>query len=500
MFMDRDGAIVAWDGNYRDRAKVKLRVLGRNAERYVSTWSETISTFSTWGDLTGKQWSPASLAGLEMWLDAADAGTANVDGEPVTTWEDRSGNRHTAVATGTPPTFNAAALGVAPAVRFSKTVTPMTIAGMGDAITGASAYTLIAQLKVHDTSAINVLLNAPTDAAWKLLLEFMDVNGIDWGGGGSGSFLTYRTAIAAGSTETLSFVWGSNGTQHDLWRNDTLLTNPIDWGLVPGPIPPLGRDLLMGMNYQDGGGLDADVANLLWFDRALSDAERRQVETYLTDRTTTTPARTIGKVATWENLMRTVPLPGWHPDAGPDHDGIVAACASTIEVTDIDDDVRNDIEIQMANVPVDPDTNLPLYPAERKKDDISVRRYGRHTYEDNTLIHEDPVWTGVIAERYLMRWGSGEPRINSVTLDMLTEWRVAEVVSTMTFGDLVQVIDYLPSDVAMHTLTLEVQGVDHDLTPGSWTTTLRLDQPRLAQEESAPGKWDLSMWDNARWA
>lgn len=47
-YMHRDGKFVALDGTYRERAEFPLRILGRNAERKVTTWADVLSTFSTW--------------------------------------------------------------------------------------------------------------------------------------------------------------------------------------------------------------------------------------------------------------------------------------------------------------------------------------------------------------------------------------------------------------------------------------------------------------------
>ena len=203
----------------------------------------------------------------------------------------------------------------------------------------------------------------------------------------------------------------------------------------------------------------------------------------------------VAKVATWDDLRTSTPLPGWHPDGGPDSAGVVAVCATTIEVADIDDDVRNDIEVQMANVPTNED-GTPVYPAEHRVDPFSVRRYGRHTYEDNTLIHTDPVWSYALAERYMIRWGDGEPRVNSVAIDCLREWHVAGLVSTLNFGDLIDVVDRVHTAGGLVTTRLELQGVDHALGPTLWTATLHLDQPRGT---TVVPVWDSALWDQAKW-
>ena len=57
-------------------------------------------------------WTPANLAGLALWLDAADASTITLNGSNVSQWNDKSGNnRHASQAVAAnQPTYTAAAL------------------------------------------------------------------------------------------------------------------------------------------------------------------------------------------------------------------------------------------------------------------------------------------------------------------------------------------------------------------------------------------------------
>ena len=78
------------------------------------------STPPTFTCLDGSAWTPAVLAGVALWLDAADQSTLTTAAGAVSEWRDRSGgNRHvTQAAAGNRPVIGAAALNGRPAVTF----------------------------------------------------------------------------------------------------------------------------------------------------------------------------------------------------------------------------------------------------------------------------------------------------------------------------------------------------------------------------------------------
>lgn len=195
---------------------------------------------------------------------------------------------------------------------------------------------------------------------------------------------------------------------------------------------------------------------------------------------------------TWQDVMEggVHPLPGWHPDAGPDAFGVVAVCATTLPIVDHDDDVRNDISLQRANAPTD-GSELAV----RKTDTTSIRRYGRHTFEDTGLIHTTPSWTATLAARLLARYKDGQPRVEQVAIDMLRHHQHAQVVAQLNYGDQIEVVDYVAANDGFVATTLELQGVAHKIGPTEWITTLRLDQPR-----ASTSRWDVARWDSARWS
>lgn len=72
---------------------------------------------------------PASVAGLELWLKA-DAITGKVDADPLPQWDDASGNARHATEATNPPTYKTAILNSLPVVRFDGVNDKLTVAGI----------------------------------------------------------------------------------------------------------------------------------------------------------------------------------------------------------------------------------------------------------------------------------------------------------------------------------------------------------------------------------
>ena len=81
-------------------------------------------------DLPG-YWGPSDITGLGLWLEA-DKITDAVDGGPITTWPDASGNSRNAVPVATAPTWRQAKINGKPSVEFLNS--RMTIPGWGTAL------------------------------------------------------------------------------------------------------------------------------------------------------------------------------------------------------------------------------------------------------------------------------------------------------------------------------------------------------------------------------
>jgi hypothetical protein len=214
----------------------------------------TIALADTGMTAGGAAFSPDSITGLGGWFDASQLGLA--DGAGVTTWPDLSGLGRNLVA-GT-PTYRADVLNGLPVVRFD---------GVDDVLyTGLSAsYRHIFVVAMHR------------------LATFPDYDGLV--GGVSWLVLTGDSGLAR---------WYPYEPSSTTYHFDGVLAAG-DW---PAPMNsqfavmsvsrhagPWTMDFQVGQDRNvTGRNWDGDVAEVVAYDRVLSEAERQQVEGYLHDK------------------------------------------------------------------------------------------------------------------------------------------------------------------------------------------------------------------------
>lgn len=208
--------------------------------------------------------SPMSLSGMAAWFKA-DALTGLVDGDPVATWADQSGNaRDLSQATSSKrPTYKTSIIGGKPVVRGD---------GVDDFLQSASFTNLGANVTIFVVGKMVALSGANTnicDGRTGGRATIVNVNG-GFGvfGDGCGFFSSGKTisttahvlSVAFGTT-TAPFMDGSAGT-----------TASNGGGLAGVTV--------LGDN--NGGTVsNFDMAEYIAYGRQLSSTERRQVEAYL---------------------------------------------------------------------------------------------------------------------------------------------------------------------------------------------------------------------------
>lgn len=221
---------------------------------------------------------PAALSGLSGWWRADDAGTT--DGAAVTSWPDRSGNGNTLAAT-TAPTYTAAPTGFGgmPAVSFNGSSTAVTKVNP-TGIPAAGPLTVI------------VVTNLPSRNGFMRAVDYSG-NSAGWGAGQSSSsgalFTTYGVQdyqgtnfLAGGVT---SFRYRLNGDN----SMDMVRANRPDNDHITA-----GAGVKAGANqFSIGGKVTASaeyfggyIAEVMVWNRALTDAECDKVARYVTDRYT----------------------------------------------------------------------------------------------------------------------------------------------------------------------------------------------------------------------
>jgi hypothetical protein len=210
--------------------------------------------------------SPSSIAGLGLWVDASQI-TGLADGDPVATWSDLSGNgRNFAQATSAQrPTYKVSILNGKPVVRFD---------GVDDRLD--AAYVVAQGLSVF--SVLVPRTNTGTPAYY----DDVSTSGSPctiYRGAGAGNYtlnagtdLNSGTAVATGTPVVTGGIYSAASSVVTI--NGTSASGAAgSSGYTVGP--------RLGCNRLSGNFAQVDFAEYLIYNSALSSTNRRLVEAYL---------------------------------------------------------------------------------------------------------------------------------------------------------------------------------------------------------------------------
>jgi hypothetical protein len=263
-----------------------------------------------------------AIAGLQLWLDAADASTlfnattggslVAVDGT-VARWEDKSGNsRHaTQETSGDRPLRKAAVYGGRDTLRFDGSSDWMSISGSASSLkclhdgdstlflvtkVGASAnpghgrYTLLSNIRDGGSNRVGIEINhRDSDPSTENdLVEVFVARGV------SGTYPVYspnNNFFASGSVGVISAVLkpddAASGNRVSLRRNGgTAVTANAPAGASQS-VSTANADQDLNISRRPGGAYEADgfvngdICEIIIYDTALSDANRSAVDSYL---------------------------------------------------------------------------------------------------------------------------------------------------------------------------------------------------------------------------
>lgn len=238
--------------------------------------------------LVGKRgFSPASIAGLDLWLDASDnstvldaTDTAASDGEAVKTWQDKSGNdRHVVQDTAARQPVRLAA----------------EINGL-DALDFDGEDWMIGGDWLTQTAAKSIFIVAKTDTTGSFanggLFQVSDAQGT-----GRGILITAEVAVRCNtytwiSTSTttsnqaavVSVTQSGSGNVHDIfsmWLDGASVTRTSG---TNGAIADAAGNVIIGKNDDNDSAsseLDGKLCEIIVYDSELSAADREAVENYL---------------------------------------------------------------------------------------------------------------------------------------------------------------------------------------------------------------------------
>ena len=214
-------------------------------------------------------------AGMALWL-RADSGVTVDTNNLVSAWADQSGNGHHVGqgSAGNQPTLIASAYNGQPALRFN---------GGSAYLQTATAFDLLAGS--DDCSVFVVTRPGASQPTYANLFDYSHNSvGFEYEQNGNNLNQFYCNGFAqvqlqAGQLCISSLIKG--GTSHQVFYNGQLASG----GAAPASLnmaPP--RSFLVGNWIGGGRCYNGDIAELLIFNRALTDAETQTVEIYLNDK------------------------------------------------------------------------------------------------------------------------------------------------------------------------------------------------------------------------
>jgi hypothetical protein len=222
------------------------------------------------------RFSPDSLPGLALWLDAADATTLTLSGSNVTQWRDKSGLGNTTTAIGGSPTYSSNQINLngsstylsGPYVNTTTTLTAFVVATVNFSLGNYGEYYRL--LSVGTTAAPDY--NAAAYAA----VIIHQPNSTNIGGYRNGA----QNYVSVTTNTRFLLVQQYNGSTGQLYLNGSTNTSVGSSGSFSTSSYSIGRDV-----GNEGGALysywPGSISEVLLFNVSLTQLERQQVEGYL---------------------------------------------------------------------------------------------------------------------------------------------------------------------------------------------------------------------------
>ena len=209
---------------------------------------------------------PTDISDLALWLDASDSSTITFNGSDASAWADKSGNGKNCVQ-GTPsrqPTYNATGMNSKGTLIFDGSNTTMENAGLS--VTQPNTIIIVAS---QDVQGSNKKMFDAINASPQLIESGSVSDDIQMYAGSNVSSIA--SIVTIGDPFVCSAVF--NGGSSYLYFN--------------GAYANLGNvgannltNYIVGADHSIADFWNGKISEILVFDKALSDAERRRVEDY----------------------------------------------------------------------------------------------------------------------------------------------------------------------------------------------------------------------------
>jgi hypothetical protein len=228
-------------------------------------------------------WSPTSLSGLSVWLDAADAATVQFSsGANVSNWRDKSGNAKNATKSLNFPQYSQSSLNGLGTVRFNGS------SGIGNGLAvpafdfGTSTRTLF--FVIRNTGPVS---GTASDPIWLWPNTGNGTNSLSFQGWIKANNQGTRVEVSYSATLNtyllIGFRFGTTAGFQELFNNGTLVGSATK-SIGGTSYSNATSGYSVGGGTVDSAGIynfDGNIAEVLLYNTALTDTQRQQVEGYL---------------------------------------------------------------------------------------------------------------------------------------------------------------------------------------------------------------------------
>jgi len=269
---------------------------------------------------------PTSIAGCQLWFDAADASTITLNGSTVSSWRDKSANAYSVIqpTSANQPTYTTNLLNGLPGIQLSQTTHLYQIGSSIPNFSSSASTTVVMVAKNGSTlpangwNIVNTMwftgnTNGPT-YRYHLSFAIGTTNGVALYTGPSSTQVGQTTAVPLGSNALIGFTLSSSGNSINV--NGTL----TNYSGSSAPSANNGIWFLFGdarNNISQYHVSDINVYEFLGFSSALSTSDRQNVEGYLAQKWGLTanlpaghPGLTTNYLTSQPAVFRIGPLPG----------------------------------------------------------------------------------------------------------------------------------------------------------------------------------------------
>ena len=220
---------------------------------------------------------PTSVSGCQLWLDAADSSTLTLSGSSVTQWNDKSGNnRNVTQSTVSPtdkrPTYDSTLRRVNfnGSQQLTAPTAAITDAGQTIILVASHTGTSGRVIQTRNTAQQSSLSLGSGTQDWLIWLTNSGIN---------------IAPVNVGSSATTMVTLSRNGFANSLQYNvngGTVLSPALSYSQnTTGPYTPV---LSIGASPEGGSGLNGYVNEIILYSGALSTTDRQTIEGYLANK------------------------------------------------------------------------------------------------------------------------------------------------------------------------------------------------------------------------